>query len=133
MNAFICSVERPLNFVGRINEDVNLYVTGNRRGELYFTTKLVQLNQKQTQACSGGMTELYLDQGTYIKSFYSVMYEPSCVQVGTLTDSRSNVQSRFHHAISWPHTSPMILGEQHRKSPRRREDSGERVWALTSK
>ena len=32
MNSFICSVDRPFQFVGRINEDVNTYVLLGSRG-----------------------------------------------------------------------------------------------------
>ena len=32
MNTFICDTERPFTFVGRINEDVNTYVTLGSRG-----------------------------------------------------------------------------------------------------
>ena len=32
MNTFICDTERPFRFVGRVNEDVNTYVSGGRRG-----------------------------------------------------------------------------------------------------
>lgn len=49
MNSFICSVERPFSFMGRINEDVNTYTNLGRRGELFMTIGAVQLGQKQTQ------------------------------------------------------------------------------------
>ena len=35
MNSFICSVDRPFKFVGRINEDVNTY-TRLVAGDVYF-------------------------------------------------------------------------------------------------
>lgn len=53
--------------MGRINEDVNTYTNLGRCGELFMTIGAVQLGQKQTQKNSGGMTELYLDSGTYVK------------------------------------------------------------------
>ncbi len=72
MNSFICSVDRPFSFMGRINEDVNTYTNLGRCGELFMTIGAVQLGQKQTQKNSGGMTELYLDSGTpkAVKSAY---------------------------------------------------------------
>ncbi len=93
MNSFICSVDRPFSFMGRINEDVNTYTNLGRCGELFMTIGAVQLGQKQTQKNSGGMTELYLDSGTYVKSFYSVMYAPSCVKISLMGDRRLQVQS----------------------------------------
>lgn len=119
MNSWISSTDRPLNFFGRLNEDTTLYVTESRKGTLFFTAMMLQLNQKPTQATAGGMTAIYLEQGTYVKSFYSVMYAPSCVKVGVMGDSRT--VKRIHHDIAWKHTAPMILRESHRKSTVRPE------------
>lgn len=111
MNSFICSVDNPFRFSGRINEDVNTYTELARRGGLFFTANHVALSQKQTQSNSGGMTELYLDSGTYVKSFYSVMYCPSSVRVKDMGDS----YRRLHHSVTWANTTPQIIREEHRK------------------
>lgn len=111
MNSFICSVDRPFSFMGRINEDVNTYTNLGRRGELFMTVGAVQLGQKQTQKNSGGMTELYLDSGTYVKSFYSVMYAPSCVKIALMGASHK----RIHHQVTWNNAAVKILHEKHRK------------------
>ncbi len=112
MNTFLCSTDRPLQFYGRINEDVNLYTCGQRRGEVVFLTLMqAMIVQKQTQSNAGGMTGLYLDSGTYLKSFYSVMYAPSCVRIGVMGEAAV----RLHHDISWPHTAPKIVRESVRK------------------
>jgi hypothetical protein len=116
MNSFICSTARPFSFIGRVNEDVNTYTTIGRTGGIFFTVLQAKLVQKQTQSNSGGMTELYLDSGTYVKSFYSVMYCPSSVKVGVMGDPRSG-HVRLHHAIDWTRTAPLILREEHRKKP----------------
>lgn len=114
MNSFLCSTDRPFKFVGRINEDVNTYTRLASTGLLLFTTNQVSLEQMQTQTNAGGMTELYRDSGTYVKSFYSVMFQPSSVKVKTLQD-REN--ARLHHSVAWRNTVPMILRETVRKSP----------------
>lgn len=111
MNSFLCSTEKPFRFIGRINEDVNTYTHVASTGLLLFSTNFVSLKQKQTQSNAGGMTELYLDSGTYVKSFYSVMYMPSSVKVKVLTSKNA----RLHHAVSWINTAPMILSEGHKK------------------
>ena len=111
MNSFICRVDNPVNFVGRINEDVNTYVAGGIRGELYFTTLKVMLNQKTTQKSRGGMTENYLDGGTYVKTFYSVVYAPSCVKVATM----GVTNQRCHHHVNWNACCPKIINEKWRK------------------
>jgi len=112
MNSFICSTERPFKFVGRVNEDVNTYTRLANTGLLVFSTNQVSLQQKQTQTNAGGMTEMYLDSGTYVKSFYSVMYQPSSVKVGVL---RGQANSRMHHNVSWKHSVPKILRESVKK------------------
>lgn len=112
MNSFICSTDRPFQFVGRINEDVNTYTRQASTGLLMFTTNQVSLNQLMTQSNSGGMTELYLDSGTYVKSFYSVMYHPSSVSVRVMRCSNA----RLHHQVSWKHTTPKILRESLKKA-----------------
>lgn len=114
MNSFVCSTERPWVMTGRMNEDVNTYVNEGRRGSLFFTIHQAQVNQLATQANAGGMSGLYLDSGTYVKSFYSVMYAPSCVQIGTLGDPRSP-SYRIHHKINWHKTAPKILREEYKK------------------
>lgn len=111
MNSFICSIDRPFKFIGRINEDVNTYTHQASKGLLFFTSNQVALEQLQTQSNSGGMTELYLDSGTYIKSFYSVMYQPSSVKV----KSMGFTQRRLHHVVKWTNTVPMILSEDVKK------------------
>lgn len=111
MNSFICSVERPFQFLGRINEDVNTYTYEGSKGSLFFTTALLRLNQKETQSNSGGMTDIYLDKGTYFKSFYSVMIMPSSVTITTMGIRNR----RLHHRINWKNTIPVILDEKYKK------------------
>lgn len=113
MNSFICSTERPFTFVGRVNEDVNTYTRVASTGKVFLTTNQLSLDQMQTQANAGGMTEMYLDGGTYLKSFYTVMYHPSSVTVGLLRDRTT----RLHHKVNWRSTVPKILRESEKKSP----------------
>lgn len=111
MNSFVCSVDRPFAFSGRINEDVNTYTSEGRKGVLFLTVMQAQLVQKQTQSQAGGMTGIYLDNGTYLKSFYSVMYCPSAVKIGMM----GHREYRLHHAVDWRAVSPKIVREEHAK------------------
>lgn len=113
MNSFFVRTDRPVGFVGRLNEDVNAYVVDGSRGALFLTTMTVQLNQVATQQGEGGMTGAYLDAGTYVKSFFSVMMAPSCVRVGSL----GRTDRRFHHAIAWDNAVPKIVSGRFRKGP----------------
>jgi hypothetical protein len=111
MNSFLFRVDRPVQFMGRINEDVNMYVEWGRRGILFMTSPQLRLQQVVTQQNSGGLTEIYLDLGTYIKSFYTVMYAPSCVKIAEVGTS----DRRIHHQVMWKYAVPKILDESHRK------------------
>ena len=112
MNSFICSTDRPFQFVGRINEDVNTYTKKQSIGLLMGTIPMVSLKQKTTQQNKGGMTDLYLDSGTYIKSFYTVIGMPSSVHIRPMGDTHM----RLHHAVNWDCTVPKILSPDIKKN-----------------
>lgn len=112
MNTFFCSTDRPFHFVGRVNEDVNTYVWYQSLGNLFLSVPFLMMNQLDTQGNDGGMTEMYLDSGTYVKSFYTVMYAPSCVKVGMMGE----VHKRLHHRIKWDNAVPCIVDEKYRKA-----------------
>ena len=57
------------------------------------------------------MTDAYIDGGTYIKSFYTVMYGPSYAKVSMM----NTTNKRLHHSISWSNAVPVIINEKHRK------------------
>ena len=111
MNSFICSTKRRFSFIGRVNEDVNAYVRLGNNGGLFLTANNAFVYQITTQKNSGGLTETYLEQGTYVKSFYTVMYQPSSVKVALMGETHK----RLHHNINWDCTVPCIISEQYRK------------------
>lgn len=112
MNSFVCDTERRFGFRGRINEDVNTYTLLGSIGKLFFTHNLICLHQAETQKNKGGMTDAYIDGGTYIKSFYSVIGMPSAVKIGVM----GNKNMRLHHLVNWRNCVPMILNEKNKKS-----------------
>ena len=112
MNSFLCSTDRRFDFLGRMNEDVTTYVNLGSKGELFLTIPVFAINQKDTQQVKNGLTEVYIDNGTYIKSMFSVIYNPSCVKA-----SMMNAQhKRIHHSISWANTTPMIISDRFKKN-----------------
>jgi hypothetical protein len=111
MNSFFNKVARPYKFYGRINEDVNCYIENGKRGDLFLTHPNICLYQLGTQSNSGGLTEIYLDVGTYIKSFYSVIFNPSAVKVKLMGAKHK----RLHHNINWFNAVPMIIKEDIKK------------------
>jgi len=112
MNTFICDVNKPFQFIGRINEDVNTYTSLQRAGMFMATTPQVNIVQKTTQRNKGGMTDTYLASGTYVKSFYSVMYAPSCVRISMMGDNHR----RVHHQVAWRYTAPLLVRESLQKA-----------------
>ena len=111
MNFFVCSTERRFQFIGRINEDVNTYVHFGSKGDLFLTICELRLNQLQTQQNTGGLTEFYLDGGTYVKSFYTLIFNPSSVKVSLV----GTIHPRLHHRINWNNTVPRIIQETYKK------------------
>lgn len=111
MNAFFCRTDKPFKFTGRINEDVNAYVTLGSRGELFFTVADIALNQQDTQQNEGGLTDAYLNLGTYVKSFYTVMGNPSSVKIGDMGVNHK----RLHHLILWDNAVPKIISSRYKK------------------
>lgn len=111
MNSFFCSTDRYFQFIGSINEDVNTYTTLGSRGHVFFTFTNIQLDQKDTQSNKGGMTDQYALSGTYVKSFHTVMMQPSSVKISMMNSNHP----RLHHSINWRSTTPMIISSKHKK------------------
>jgi hypothetical protein len=111
MNSFFCSTDRPFQFVGSMNEDVNTYTTLGSRGNLFLTIPVIAINQKDSQTQKGGITDMYRKFGTYCKAFTTTMMQPSSVKVSMMN---SNHQ-RIHHSINWGSTVPMIIDQKHKK------------------
>lgn len=108
MNSFLCKTDRPFDFRGTINEDVNTYVRAAQYGKLLFTTNTASIEQETTQQEDGGLTGIYLDQGTYVKSFYTILYAPSCTSLMKLHD---RADGRIHHQVAWNNAVPKIVPE----------------------
>lgn len=111
MNTWVCSTERKFPFMGSMNDDVNAYVRNQQIGDLMFTVNVASINQPGTQTEEGGMTDVYLDSGTYIKSFYTILYSPSSLSLSLM----GNKHMRIHHNIDWNATVPKIVPEEVKK------------------
>lgn len=111
MNSFFCCVDRPFQFIGRLNEDVNTYTVLGSRGHLIFTVYNASIVQTRTQSQSGGMTDSYLNHGTYVKSMYSVINAPAYVKIRGMGETAR----RLHHVIKWENAVPVIISEHYRK------------------
>lgn len=111
MNSFFCKTDRPFHFIGRMNDDVNTYLLEGSRGKLFMTVADMSLRPNITQQIDGGLTEMYKENGTYVKSFFSVITNPSCVKVYQI----GQFHLRMHHSVSWENAVPKIIREDWRK------------------
>lgn len=115
MNSFFFKVpenpEEDIMFIGRMNDDVNTYTTDGCVGGVWLQIADIMLTQELTQQKSGGNTEQYKKYGTYVKSFYSVMCQPSCVKISTM----GMKNKRIHHNVDFNRCVPKILNEKWRK------------------
>jgi hypothetical protein len=112
MNVWFLATDRRIEFAGRINEDTSAYTLWGSRGQQFFTHNMVSVTQTTTQKSEGGLTEIYLSLGTYVKSFYSVMMHPSGTTVQMM---RSRTHQRLHHQVAWNKTVPKIIRQNVRK------------------
>lgn len=115
MNTFFFKVpddpKDDVPFIGRMNDDVNAYISDGSRGGLWFQVAWMNLLQVLTQQHTGGNTTAYKKFGTYVKSFYSVMLCPSSTRVAMMGSS----SPRIHHVINWEYTVPKIINEKYKK------------------
>jgi hypothetical protein len=115
MNSFFCKTSRRFWFFSRLNEDVNTYLSQGSRGAIFLSVPEIALNQLQTQANKGGMSDAYLASGTYVKSFYTTMIHPSFARVTLPNSNKEKTIRRIHHQITWNNAVPKIIDEIHKK------------------
>lgn len=111
MNVLFCSIKRRVMFNGRLNEDVNAYTQGNKLGEIFISMPMIVIHQKQSQT-TGGMSDTYKQFGTYVKSFYSVIQNPSFIKIGII---RSPTSFRIHHRITRKFGVARIISFKYKK------------------
>ena len=108
MNSMFCKTDRPVSFIGTMNEDISTYTTLGSRGVLFFTYTPVTIVQRETQTLAGGMTDAYKESGTYVKSFYSVLSMPSALKIWMMYSKHNRIHSR----VDWDLCVPKILDEK---------------------
>jgi hypothetical protein len=111
MGSFLMRADQIVYFRMRMNDDITTCVASWHIGLPNYSIMKVMVETPQTQAMKGGMTEIYQDNGTYRKSFYSVMCCPSFVTIG----KQGITHFRIHHQIHWNNCAPKILNEKWKK------------------
>jgi hypothetical protein len=111
MNSWICKTSRKFVFNGTMNDDVNTYMLNGHRGKIFLTFDFIMIDQPETQQVKGGMTDMYLGNGTYMKSFYTILCCPSFCNVSIMGDRHY----RIHHGIEWENAVPKIISGKYKK------------------
>lgn len=122
MNSFFCRTSAPPEFIGNINEDVNLYATLALRGRPAIQPLLyTQLIQQTTQRSAGGMTAQYVSEGTFFKSAFSLVAAPGAVSISLISGCGGSSKPdkfgrpshpRLHHNVSWSRCLPRFVIEE---------------------
>lgn len=111
MNTYFFDVDNPVEFIGTLDEDIVASLRCGLSGELLLTSVDMTIQQMKTQANKGGLTDAYLDMGTYTKSFYAVMMNPSVCKIAMMGDKHM----RIHHRVNVSGMAPMIISGRYRK------------------
>lgn len=111
MNSWICDVDKEFTFNGVMNDDVNAYTLHGSRGKVFFTINHLMVNQPDTQQIKGGMTDMYSGDGTYMKSWYTILQCPSFTSINMMGDNHY----RIHHNINWENAVPKIISGDFKK------------------
>lgn len=112
MNSFFCVTDRPFEYYGTMNDDVNMYLCNGAKGDIYITFYPFMLHQEMTQVVQEGLTESYQKYGTYVKSFYSVMCSPNSCAIQLMGDK----EMRLHHRIKWNNAVPCIINDKYKNT-----------------
>lgn len=110
MGSFLMRADHPIRFSMRMNDDITTCALEQSRGNLAYTIMSLYVKTTETQHQSGGMTDIYQDNGTYRKSFYSVLVGPSWAKV-----SRESLSHRIHHRIYFENCVPKLLSDKWKK------------------
>ena len=113
MNLYFFDLAKPIDFMRTINEDLTASIVAGRVGKKILTSYMNSIVQKETQSNAGGLTEIYLQLGTYTKSFYSVIACPDCVKVSSMGDTHT----RIHHRVDWKYAVPKIIRQTTERKP----------------
>ena len=111
MNTYFFDVDNPVVFSGTLDEDMVASLRCGLSGDLLLTSVDMTIQQIKTQANKGGLTDAYLDFGTYTKSFYAVIMNPSICKIAMMGDKHM----RIHHRVAVGGMAPMIISGRYRK------------------
>ena len=118
MNFLFMRTENVVKFSGTLNEDVTCYTNEAMKGKIFLTFPFVSVAQIESQQLEGGLEHIYKDYGTYVKSFYSILYTPSAIKIATMAGNNKDARghTRIHHNVLYNNCTPKILSESYKKT-----------------
>lgn len=112
MGSFMMKADDPIEFRMRMNDDITSTAYAWSLGKMCFSVMECQVETPPTQHDKGGMTDIYQDNGTYRKSFYSVLMCPSYMRL-----AQQGIKNfRIHHETNWAKCCPCIISEKWKKN-----------------
>lgn len=89
----------------RMNDDLINGIETWRGGKAEMALKSMYISMRDTQAESGGNTEIYQAHGTVRKAAYAILIDPLNVKLVVK-------YGRYHHRVNWRGVCPKIIHER---------------------
>lgn len=110
MNYWFCCTDKPVDYAGIMNDDVNAGILLNKYG--HFSIQYGGLIIQQAQQASGGMKDVYAQNSAmYQKAMFSIMLAPSFVKLNYLCNyGKDGLNSqRIYHNIQREYAYPYVV------------------------
>lgn len=78
---FLIDMTKKVPFRGIFNEDFNYSIDVGVAGEVALSTMLVSIKSPKRMTNEGGLHDLYVDNGVYVREFYSKIAHPGTVRI----------------------------------------------------
>lgn len=92
-------------WVGRMNDDTINAINCWRRGGYEMSIRAMNMTMPNTQSEGGGLSEMYIADGTVRKSAYPVLVAPNAAKLVIKF-------GRYHHKIDWSKLRPKLIHEK---------------------
>ncbi len=100
-----------LEFRGRTNEDMVQGIDGAMKGKLVLGFTNVRGLAKPPEEQTGGLTEIYSQDGQYNKSYYAILAHPG---ISTISKQFTTL-TRYYHRVNLSKIAPKIVPAKYKK------------------
>lgn len=109
MNFWFCNIDKPVEYSGIMNDDVNAGILLNKYGN--FSIQYGGIIIQQAQQSSGGMKDIYAQTSAmYQKAMFSLMLAPSFTKLNYLKCFSGGVENRrIYHNIQRKFAYPYVV------------------------